>query len=78
MNKIVDSLETLEEKIKEVRKAQEVLATYTQEQVDKIFKAAAIAANSNRIMLAKMAGMDVTSVSQIINLLERHRYANIS
>lgn len=38
-----------------VRKAQEIYATYTQEQVDKIFQAAAIAANKARIVLAKEA-----------------------
>ena len=41
--------------IENVRKAQEVFATYTQEQVDKIFQAAAIAANKVRIPLAKEA-----------------------
>lgn len=53
--KIVNSVETLLEKIKEVRAAQEIFATYTQEQVDKIFFAAAVAANQARIPLAKMA-----------------------
>ena len=41
---IVSSVETLEEAIARTRAAQKVFATYTQEQVDKIFKAAAIAA----------------------------------
>ncbi len=53
--KIVDSVETLTEAIARVRKAQAVFATYTQEQVDKIFAAAAVAANQARIPLAKMA-----------------------
>ena len=52
---LVDSIETLEAKIAEVREAQKIFSTYTQEQVDKIFKAAAIAANKARIPLAKMA-----------------------
>ena len=52
---LVDSVEALEAKIAEVKAAQEIFATYTQEQVDKIFKAAAIAANKARIPLAKMA-----------------------
>ena len=52
---LVDSVETLEAKIQSVRAAQEKYATYTQEQVDKIFKAAALAANHARIPLAKMA-----------------------
>lgn len=53
--RLVDSVEALAEKIKEVRKAQEIFATYTQEQVDEIFRAAALAANNQRIPLAKMA-----------------------
>ena len=51
----VDSLDTLKEAIKRTRAAQEVYATYTQEQVDKIFLAAATAANVNKIPLAKQA-----------------------
>ena len=49
---IVDALQV---RMKEMRKAQQVFATYTQEQVDKIFFAAAMAANKARIPLAKMA-----------------------
>ena len=52
---IVDSVETLEAKMKAMRKAQEVFAKFTQEQVDKIFYEAAKAANKQRIPLAKMA-----------------------
>ena len=52
---VVDSVEALQAKIKEVKEAQRIFATYTQEQVDKIFKAAALAANKQRIPLAKMA-----------------------
>lgn len=52
---IVDSVEKLEAALARVREAQRKFATYTQEQVDKIFKAAAIAANKARIPLAKMA-----------------------
>ncbi len=58
MNKeyaIVDSVEALEAKLKSVKEAQQIFATYTQEQVDKIFLAAATAANRNRIPLAKLA-----------------------
>ena len=62
---IVDTEEALTAKIAEVRAAQAIFATYTQEQVDKIFKAAAIAANKARIPLAKMAveetGMGIIS-----------------
>ena len=52
---IVDCVEKLQEAIIRTRKAQQVFATYTQEQVDKIFLAAATAANKARIPLAKMA-----------------------
>jgi len=52
---IVDSVETLEAKMKAMREAQKEFAKFSQEQVDKIFHAAAIAANQMRIPLAKMA-----------------------
>ena len=52
---VVDSVETLAKKIEVMRDAQRVFATFTQEQVDKIFFEAAMAANKNRISLAKMA-----------------------
>lgn len=52
---VIDSVESLESAIARVREAQRKFATYTQEQVDAIFKAAAIAANKARIPLAKMA-----------------------
>ena len=51
----IDSVETLKEALSRIREAQEMFASYTQEQVDAIFKAAAIAANRARIPLAKMA-----------------------
>lgn len=54
-NPIVDSVEKLDEAIARVRAAQKIFSTYTQEQVDKIFLAAASAANKQRIQLAKMA-----------------------
>ena len=41
----IDSVEALEAKMKAMREAQKVFATYTQEQVDKIFFEAAMAAN---------------------------------
>ena len=52
---VIDSLESLEEEIARVKKAQAVYATYTQEQVDRIFLAAATAANKARIPLARAA-----------------------
>ena len=52
---IVDSIESLEAKLAHMREAQGIFATYSQEQVDKIFYEAAMAANKARIPLAKMA-----------------------
>ena len=52
---IIDSVESLENAICRLREAQRIYATYTQEQVDKIFLAAASAADKARITLAKMA-----------------------
>lgn len=51
----IDNVDSLLQKMEAMRKAQEIFATYTQEQVDKIFFAAALAANKSRIPLAKMA-----------------------
>lgn len=68
---IVDSVETLEKTLARVREAQTIFSTYTQEQVDKIFLAAATAANKQRIPLAKMAveetGMGVVEDKVIKN-----------
>jgi acetaldehyde dehydrogenase/alcohol dehydrogenase len=50
-----DTLKPLEDLMKKVKAAQAIYATFTQEQVDKIFRAAALAASSERIRLAKMA-----------------------
>ena len=47
-HEIVDSVEKLEALLARVREAEKIFATYSQEQVDKIFKAAAIAANKAR------------------------------
>ena len=51
----VTNAQELTQRITELRRAQKEFATFTQEQVDKIFRAAAIAANNERIRLAKMA-----------------------
>ena len=51
----IDNVEALEAKMKEMREAQKVFATFTQEQVDKIFYEAAMAANKARIPLARQA-----------------------
>ncbi|MBU5470881.1 bifunctional acetaldehyde-CoA/alcohol dehydrogenase [Falcatimonas sp. MSJ-15] len=68
---IVDSIESLTIRLNELREAQRIFSTYTQEQVDKIFLAAALAANKARIPLAKMAveetGMGVVEDKVIKN-----------
>ena len=52
---VVDNIQSLEALISSVKEAQRIFSTYSQEQVDKIFTAAALAANKARIPLAKMA-----------------------
>lgn len=52
---IIDDVEKLEAALSELKKAQKIFSTYTQEQVDKIFYEAAMAANRERIPLAKLA-----------------------
>ena len=68
---IIDSVEALTAKMKAMRKAQREFASFTQEQVDKIFYEAAKAANQQRIPLAKMAvaetGMGVVEDKVIKN-----------
>ncbi len=71
---IVDSVEKLEEALARVRAAQRKFATYTQEQVDKIFKAAAIAANKARIPLAKMA-VEETGMGIVEDKVIKNNYA---
>ena len=72
---IVDSVEKLEEAIARVRKAQKLFATYTQEQVDKIFLAAASAANKARIPLAKMA-VEETGMGVVEDKVIKNNYAS--
>ena len=52
---VIDTVDALLTKMNEMKEAQRIFATYSQEQVDKIFFAASVAANKNRIPLAKMA-----------------------
>ena len=73
-NNIVDSVEALEAKLAQVREAQKKFSTYTQEQVDKIFKAAAIAANQARIPLAKQA-VEETGMGVIEDKVIKNNYA---
>ena len=68
---IIDNVDALIAKMDAMREAQKIFATYTQEQVDKIFFEAAMAANKMRIPLAKMAveetGMGVAEDKVIKN-----------
>ena len=71
---IIDHVDKLMEAIGAMRKAQQLFATYSQEQVDKIFKAAAIAANKARIPLAKMA-VEETGMGVVEDKVIKNNYA---
>lgn len=71
---IIDSVEKLEAELNRVRAAQREFATYTQEQVDKIFFAAAMAANKARIPLAKMA-VEETGMGLVEDKIIKNHYA---
>ena len=72
--KIVDNLETLQETIARVKEAQAKFAKFSQEEVDKIFLAAAIAANQARIPLAKMA-VEETGMGVVEDKVIKNHYA---
>ena len=71
---LVDNVDALMDKIREVRRAQAKFAQFTQEQVDKIFKAAAVAANQARIPLAKMA-VEETGMGVVEDKVIKNNYA---
>ncbi|MFI3205656.1 MAG: bifunctional acetaldehyde-CoA/alcohol dehydrogenase [Clostridia bacterium] len=72
---IVDSVESFNEALARVREAQKIFSTYTQEQVDKIFKAACLAANKARIPLAKMAVAE-TGMGVVEDKITKNHYAS--
>jgi len=72
---VVDSVEKLEEAIARVREAQKKFAEYTQEQVDAIFFAASMAANQQRIPLAKMA-VEETGMGVVEDKVIKNHYAS--
>ena len=74
-HEIVDSVESLQKAIDSVRKAQKEFAKYSQEEVDKIFLAAAMAANKMRIPLAKMA-VEETGMGVIEDKVIKNHYAS--
>ncbi len=71
---IVDSVEKLEEAIARTREAQKRFSTFTQEQVDRIFLAAASAANKVRIPLAKLA-VEETGMGLVEDKVIKNNYA---
>ena len=71
---IIDSVAKLSDELNRVRKAQEIFATYSQEQVDKIFFAAAMAANKARIPLAKEAVAE-TGMGIVEDKIIKNHYA---
>lgn len=73
-NLVVNSVDTLLDKLAEIRKAQQEYSTFTQEQVDKIFLAASLAANKKRIPLAKMAQAE-TGMGVIEDKVIKNHYA---
>lgn len=74
----VTNAQELTKRIQELKEAQKIFATYTQEQVDEIFRQAALAANNARIKLAKMAveetGMGIVEDKVIKNHLQLNIY----
>ena len=70
----VDSIESLQNTITKVRKAQEEFSKFSQEKVDKIFRAAAIAANQARIPLAQMAVKE-TGMGVVEDKIIKNHYA---
>ena len=74
VTEVVDNVEALTKKMEEMREAQSVFATFTQEQVDKIFFEAAMAANKKRISLAKTA-VEETGMGIVEDKVIKNHYA---
>ena len=72
---IVDGVEKLEEAVRRVREAQKIFATFSQEQVDRLFLAAASAANKQRIPLAKLA-VEETGMGVVEDKVIKNHYAS--
>ena len=72
---IVRDEESLKQLLVRVRAAQAKFATYTQEEVDKIFYAAALAANKARIPLAKLA-VEETGMGVVEDKVIKNHYAS--
>ena len=72
---IIDSVEKLESAFNRIKKAQKLFSTFSQEQVDEIFLAAASAANKARIPLAKMA-VEETGMGVVEDKVIKNNYAS--
>ena len=72
---VVNDLGSFKAMLARVRRAQKEFSLYTQEQVDKIFKAAAVAANMQRIPLAKMA-VEETGMGVVEDKVIKNHYAS--
>ena len=75
IHETVDSVESLGKAFANVREAQKEFSSYTQEQVDKIFLAAASAANKLRIPLAKFA-VEETGMGVVEDKVIKNHYAS--
>ena len=71
----VTNAEELKIRMAEVRAAQTKFSTFTQEQVDHIFKEASIAANTQRIPLAKLA-VEETGMGLVEDKVIKNHYAS--
>lgn len=72
---IIDNVQKLEEALAKAREAQKKFSGYTQEQVDRIFFEAAMAANRERIRLARMA-VEETGMGIIEDKVIKNHYAS--
>ena len=72
---LVDTVPALEKRLAELKQAQEKFSSYSQEQVDKIFRAAALAANKARIPLAKLA-VEETGMGIVEDKVIKNHYAS--
>lgn len=72
---LIQSVDELTSRLAAMRKAQEKFATFTQEQVDKIFYAASLAANKQRIPLAKLA-VEETGMGVMEDKVIKNHYAS--
>ena len=73
--RIIEDRESFDEMLARVREAQSKFSLFSQEQVDKIFKAAAIAANEARIYLAKLA-VEETGMGVVEDKVIKNHYAS--